>query len=118
MAKDAQGAAGKRRDTLNHFGRMVLRDLAPGGLTGGAKLPAAWDQTIPAFGELTTELKKRFKRDLNLTERNDWDTEVAQARARVAALDADIARCEREIDAIVYGLFDLTTAERALIEGS
>ena len=83
---------------------------------GGAKLPAAWQSSVPEFGEFTAELKKRFKRELNLQERNDWDAAVAQAREKVGAFTQDITQVEREIDAIVYQLFDLTPEEIRLIE--
>ena len=61
---------------------------------------------MPAFGDFTAELKKRFKRELNLQERNDWDAAVTQA----------ILEAEREIDAIVYQLFALSPEEIRLIE--
>lgn len=123
LAQTAQAAASERRDEIAKFGRAALRDLVPGGLSNltaakGAKLPAAWQTDVPEFAAFTAELKKRFKRDLNLQERNDWDTYVAQARARVAALTQTITQAERAIDAIVYQLFDLTPEEIRLLEAS
>ena len=120
LAQIAQTAAESRRDEIARFGRAALRDLVPGGLSNltakaGPKLPAAWQTGVPEFGEFTAELKKRFKRDLNLQENNDWDTAVTQARERVAALTQTITQGEREIDAIVYQLFDLTPDEISLI---
>ena len=119
-AISAQTAAESRRDEIARFSRAALRDLAPGGLSnltakGAAKLPAAWQDGIPQFFEFTTELKKRFKRELNLAERNDWDAAVTQAREKVALLTQQITQAEREIDAVVYELFDLSADEIALI---
>nr|MDP2192366.1 N-6 DNA methylase [Rhodoferax sp.] len=121
LAQSAQTAAESRRDEIARFGRAALRDLVPGGLSnltaaGGAKLPAAWQSGVPEFGDFTAELKKRFKRELNLTERNDWDAAVTQARERVAAFTQAITQAELEIDAIVYQLFELTAEEIRLIE--
>jgi N-6 DNA Methylase/TaqI-like C-terminal specificity domain len=121
LAQTAQTAAQARRDELARFGRAALRDLVPGGLSnliapGGAKLPAAWHEAVPAFDDFTRELKKRFKRELNLTERNDWDAAVHAAHARVAAFTQQITQAERAIDSIVYQLFDLSPADIALIE--
>lgn len=121
LAQSAQTAAETRRDEIARFGRAALRDLVPGGLSnltakGGAKLPAAWHDGVPEFKDFTLELKKRFKRELNLQERNDWDAAVTQARVRVAALTQTIAQAEREIDSIVYRLFELTKEEITLIE--
>lgn len=121
LAQSAQTAAEARRDEIARFGRAALRDLVPGGLSnltakGGAKLPAAWYDGVPEFKDFTLELKKRFKRELNLQERNDWDAAVTQARERVAALTQQIIQAEREIDSIVYRLFELTKEEITLIE--
>jgi len=119
LAQSAQVAAEARRDEIARFGRAALRDLVPGGLSNltktGAKLPATWQTDVPEFAEFTAELKKRFKRALNLQERNDWDAAVAQARARIAALTQTITECEREIDAMVVQLFDLTPDEIQLL---
>lgn len=43
---------------------------------------------------------------------------VEEARARVETLSNEIANAEREIDAIVYRLFDLTEDDIALLEAS
>ena len=120
ISQAAQTAAESRRDEIARFGRAALRDLAPGGLSNltaksAARLPATWQDGIPRFSEFTSELKKRFKRELNLLERNDWDAAVTQAREKVALLTQQITQAEREIDEIVYGLFDLSADEIALI---
>ncbi len=121
LAQSTQTAAESRRDEIARFGRAALRDLVPGGLSnltakGGTKLPAAWYDGVPTFTDFTLALKKRFKRELNLQERNDWDAAVTQARERVAALTQQITQAEREIDSIVYRLFELTKEEIGLIE--
>jgi hypothetical protein len=119
-AQTAQRAAESRRDEIARFGRAALRDLVPGGLanltlSNGAKLPAAWQDQVPEFADFTAELKKRFKRELNLQERNDWDLAVAAARAKVAELSQTISLAEREIDGLVCTLFGLTAEEIALL---
>ena len=73
---------------------------------------------IPEFTELCDEIDKRFKRQLRLAERNDWGAAVTRARAKVAELDATVARCKQLINAEVYRLFDLSPAEVALIESA
>ncbi len=121
LAQSAQSAAEARRDEIARFGRAALRDLVPGGLSNltvsdGAKLPAAWQSSVPEFGEFTAELKKRFKRELTLQERNDWDTALTQAREKVAIYTQSITQAEKDIDAIVYQLFQLSPDEITLIE--
>lgn len=91
-----------------------LLDLATGtrrSLTG--KLETFWTLDFPAF---RAEVKKAFGADIPVKERADWEAYLAESSAKVKALSAEIEAAEREIDAIVYGLFDLTPDEIALIE--
>lgn len=116
LATSAQAAAEARRDEIRRFGHMVLRDLAPGGAGGGAKLGELLGERIPSFAEFAAEVKKRFKCDLSLAQRNEWDVMLVAARERVEAQEQRICMCEREIDSIVYRLFDLTVEETTVIE--
>ncbi len=118
LADQAQTAATARHADIRRFGHQVLRDFAPGGVDGAAKLgDVLGGQTggLPAFADFSAEIKKRFKRELNLSERNDWDAALAAARTRVQAHTQTIAQCEREINAVVNRLFGLTPQEIALL---
>ncbi len=114
LAQQAQTAAQQRRDVLKAFGHQVLRDLAPGKAT--AKLPTALHDTIPPFDEFTVLIKERFKKELTLSQRNDWEAALNTARAAVTEHSRNIVTAEKAIDAIVFTLFELTPAEIALIE--
>lgn len=115
LASKALSAASERVNLLNSFSHEVLRDLAPGGVS--AKLPLVLqDWAALDFAGFTTAVKKHFKRDIALKDRNDWDAKLKTGAARVADLTAMIERAEREIDQIVYRLFDLDADEIALIE--
>ncbi len=116
LAVTAQTAAEARHTEIKRFAYLVQSDLVPGGQGGGAKLPTAWQTEVPSFDGLRDELKKRFKRELPLGERNVWDCAVSCARQEVASYTQTIAQCEREINALVYQLFDLSADEIALIE--
>jgi hypothetical protein len=70
------------------------------------------------FAELQRELAKRFKISIPVTERDEWERWFNERKARAAALSAEIAAAEAEIDQIVYRLFDLTATEIAAIEDS
>lgn len=118
LATDAQAVAEARRDVIRNWGHRVLRDLAPGGAEGGAKLGELLADSVPPFAAFTAEVKKRFRRELSLAERDDWEAALLAARERIAQHDLRIAQCEREIDAIVYRLFGLTPEEIALIEAA
>ncbi len=117
-AESAQAAAQGKHTEIKRFGRRLLRDLAPGGLAGGAKLPAAWDQCIPEFADLAAEIDKRFKRAMTMAERNQWDDAIGQASAAVEGFNETLTRSELAINAMVNGLFELNSAEAALIESA
>jgi hypothetical protein len=117
LTNQAQTAAEARRDIVKRFGLMVLRDFARAkSKQPSATLPGAMQQAIPTFDEFTAVLKERFKRELNLSEKSDWQADLDTARAAVAQHTDTITACEQAIDQIVYGLFDLSAAEVALIE--
>jgi len=61
-------------------------------------------------------VKKAFKADIPLAERSAWEDWITRDRAEIARLSAEIAQAENEINSIVYRLFDLTSAEIALLE--
>ena len=63
-------------------------------------------------------MRKAFKADIPLAERSDWEDWIARDRAEIVRLSAGIAAAEARIDGIVYGLFDLTAEEVALLEAS
>ncbi|MCK9381666.1 MAG: N-6 DNA methylase [Sulfuritalea sp.] len=116
LAESAQRAAEARRDLQQKFRFRVLTDLAPGGLS--AKLTnKLLDWPALDFKAFHDEIKKQFKQPIPLAERDDWQTRFDADKARIAGFTAEIARCEREIDAEVYRLFGLTADEIALIEG-
>lgn len=60
----------------------------------------------------------QFKRNIPPIDRNAWEAKLKTGAVRVAALTTQIKRAEREIDQIVYRLFDLTPDEVALIEAA
>jgi hypothetical protein len=70
------------------------------------------------FGEFRAEVKRAFRTEIPVKERGDWEGYLAENAAAVRALTAEIEQAEREIDAIVYRLFDLTPEEIALLEAS
>ena len=70
------------------------------------------------FAGFRAEIKKAFKSAIPLKERTDWEIWLGAEAAKVRALDAQIAMTERQIDAIVYKLFDLAPDEIALLEST
>lgn len=113
LALQAQQAAECRRDLLSGFRRRILADLAPAGMRLNTKLTEWSDLDFKAFHD---EVKKLFKQPIPLAERDAWQTRFEADQQRSQELTAEIAHCERTINAEIYRLFNLTPAEIALIE--
>lgn len=73
---------------------------------------------VPKLTGFTAAVKKHFKQDIPLNDRNAWEVKLKTGAARVAELTTQIKRAEREIDQILYRLFDLTPDDIALIEAA
>ena len=110
----ANGAA-VRRDLSNAVQRRIL-DLAPPGRQKLTRKLEAWYELD--FTAFRAEVKSAFKTEIPVKERGDWEAYLAENAAEVHRLSAKVATAEREIDAIVYGLFDLTPEEIVLLEAS
>jgi hypothetical protein len=115
LARAAQKNA-QARFTLQTALTRRIPDLCPPGrdpkLT--TRLQEWW--TLPDFGAFRAEVKKVFKADIPLAERSAWEDWITRDRAEIARLSAEITKAEAQIDSIVYGLFDLTPDEIALLE--
>jgi TaqI-like C-terminal specificity domain/N-6 DNA Methylase len=106
----------KRRFNTQTTVRHRILDLAsPERAKLSRKLTEWWTLDFAAFRD---EVKRVFRTDIPVKEREEWESYLAKHAAEVRSLDAEIATAEREIDAIVYRLFDLTPDEIALLEAS
>jgi len=115
LAKACQQTAEQRRDLRNQFRRRIP-DLAPGGVNTLPGVLHDWWKLD--FAEFQKQVKKAFKRDIALAERNAWQNYLDTERAKVLALDAEIARLEGELNTAVYALFDLNTEDVQLLEST
>ena len=108
--------AARERYEIQAAVRRRLLDLAP---PERAKLNnRLHDWHDLDFSALRAEIKRAFRVEIPVKERGEWEAYLAENGSRVKALTAAIAAAEREIDAIVYKLFDLTPEEIALLEAS
>jgi hypothetical protein len=97
------------------FHRIVI-DLAPPERAKlSRKLENWWSLDFAAF---RAEVKRVFNAEIPVKERADWEKYLAENAAEVKRLAAEIEAAEREIDAIVYRLFDLSPDEITLLEAS
>ena len=114
-------SAKERLTAQRAFGRRIL-DLLPTPPPKGAqaslgdKLGSWW--LLEDFKAFQFEVQKRFKTDVPLRERNDWEQWFSEGKSHIQQLSHNIAAAERSIDAIVYTLFGLNAAEVALVERS
>ena len=95
--------------------RRILADLGTPDGKLNQKLTAWWNLDFPA---LRAEIQKVFKRDIALKDRDDWEEWLLARRAEHQQRTVAIMRMETVLNARVYGLFDLTPAEIAIIEAS
>jgi hypothetical protein len=61
---------------------------------------------------------KKSKVKLSLAEEAEWMAYFNEQKAKAQALQADINRLDREIDALVYELYGLTEEEIRIVEGN
>ena len=79
------------------------------------KLEAWWTLDFAAFRD---EVKRVFRTEIAVKERGEWEAYLADNAAKVRDLSNKIEDAEREIDATVYQLFDLTDEEIKVLEAS
>ncbi|ALG68829.1 Eco57I restriction-modification methylase domain-containing protein [Beggiatoa leptomitoformis] len=78
------------------------------------KLEQWWLLDFQAF---QAELKKSYKTEISLKQRDDWESYLDDAREQHTAFNKQIKQLETEINIAVYALFNLTEEEIRLIEG-
>jgi len=93
-------------------GRIAM-DLGGNGKLND-KLDTWW--RLLTVSELRAEVKKAFKRDIPLAERDDWSKYLTDQRTHHESLTSQIVGLETQMNTVVYAAFDLTPDEIALIE--
>jgi hypothetical protein len=108
--------AAKARYELHRRARArILSDLGAPGKGLNQRLTAWWELSFPAFRD---EIRKVFKREIAVKERDDWEEWLLAQREHHTAHTAAIVAGETELNARVYRLFELSAAEIQLIETS
>lgn len=116
LSEACKATAQSRLELQKNVVHRILTDLAPPErqkLT--EKLEKFWTLDFAGF---RAEIKKAFKTEIPVKDRDGWEKYLAEKSAEVIRLTEAIEAAEREIDAIVYKLFDLTPDEIALLEAS
>lgn len=70
---------------------------------------------VDYFEQLEELTKVKVK--LTLSEEAEWMAYFNEQKSKAQALQAEITRLDREIDALVYELYGLTEEEIGIVEG-
>ncbi len=108
--------AAQKRLTLQVGLTRRIPDLCP--QNREAKMPTVLQEwwLLPNFVAFREAVKKAFKADIPLADRSAWEDWINRDRVEIVKLSAMIAQAEREIDQIVYTLFNLMPQEIAILE--
>ncbi|EIJ42175.1 type I restriction-modification system methyltransferase subunit [Beggiatoa alba B18LD] len=68
------------------------------------------------FQAFQAELKKSYKTEISLKQRDDWESYLEESREKHTILNQQLQALENQINQAVYALFNLTTEEISLIE--
>ena len=98
------------QDLSQKFQRMVLRKFDLEKLS--TKLQE-WH--LLDFSDFIKELK-RLKVKLSLSQESEWEEYFLEEKSKAIAVDSEIKNTDKEIDYMVYRLYDLTDEEIKIIE--
>ena len=98
------------QDLSQKFQRMVLRKFDLEKLS--TKLQE-WH--LLDFSDFIKELK-RLKVKLSLSQESEWEEYFLEEKSKAIAIDSEIKNTDKEIDSMVYKLYDLTDEEIKIIE--
>ena len=114
LAQHCQETA-EARYAIQEAVRRRIPDLCPADRKPklNTKLKNWWTLDFKTFRK---DVKKCFKADIPLTERNEWDAWLTAERAKIEDFSRTLDTLETDLNQQVYALFDLTAEEIAVIE--
>lgn len=115
FAKVCQDAAQERYKCQQEVTRRIP-DLCPDGqeVKLSNKLKKWWE--FEDFKSFQKEVKAKFKQDIPLKDRSEWEDWMTKEKTEINRLTAVIEQHENQINQLVYELFDLTEDEIELLE--
>ncbi|GER85664.1 hypothetical protein KTAU_42980 [Thermogemmatispora aurantia] len=113
LARQLTEVARRRYSLRRRTTQRIIRDLGAGQQKLSERLSEWWTLSFDAFRE---ELRRSFKRDIPLKERDDWEALLSERRQEIEQLTAEIVRLETALNQAVYDLFALDETERTLID--
>ncbi len=114
LAESCQHFA-EQRYAIQKAVRQRIPDLCPSDREAklSKKLIEWWALDFALFRR---EIKKQFKQDIPLQDRNDWESWLNVETEKIEQLSVQIAQAEQQINSLVYDLFDLSKTEIMLLE--
>ena len=113
LAQQLTEKARQRYEARRKTTHRIRRDLGVDGVNLNQRLQEWW---LLPFTEFRDELRKVFKRDIPLKERDGWEELLRERANEIRRLTDEIVRLETELNAAVYDVFGLDEQERKLIE--
>ena len=98
------------QDLSQKFQRMLLRKFDLEKLSTRLQ-----EWYLLDFSDFIKELK-RLKVKLSLSQESEWEEYFLEEKSKAIAMDSEIKNTDKEIDSMVYRLYDLTDEEIKIIE--
>jgi hypothetical protein len=105
--------ARKRYQLHNRARHRIKNDLGTPGHKLNQKLTNWWELDAQHF---STEVKKAFQKEIPVRNRDEWESWLQEQQEKHHHMTAEIVLKEKELNNLVYALYDLTAKEIALIE--
>ncbi|MGH2508646.1 MAG: hypothetical protein ACRDHZ_14775, partial [Ktedonobacteraceae bacterium] len=109
LTRVAQERYRVREETM----QRVKADLGAGQRKVTDKLDEWWRLDWQGFRD---EVRKSFKREIALKERNEWETFLTEQREEIERMTSEIVNLEQQLNAAVYRVFELAEDEIELVE--
>jgi hypothetical protein len=116
LGETCTSVAKRLNDVRSAVSHRISIDLAPPDHTKSSRRLENWWNLD--FASFRVEVRRVSLADIPVKERAEWERYLAENAAEVKRMTAEIEAAEREIDAVVYRLLDLTPDEIALLETS
>jgi len=100
------------QNTSNKFSKLLASEL---GLTEPSKKLQEWYNL--EFIDFTKELKKK-KIELSLSQKSEWMEFFETEKEKVNSIQAEIDATDKQIDQMVYNLYELTAEEIEIVENT
>lgn len=113
LARQLTEIAQQRYQLRRAMDRRIQSDLGNGQGKFTKRLQEWWLLPWQAFRE---EIRKSFKNDIPLRERNEWEALLREQRDEIERLTAKIIELEEQLNVAVYAIFNLNHQEIKIIE--